>query len=133
MEMQGANFWFNILLLITRVVVLVVACVLGDPVIGLVLLSATGVIFWGWMNMYTLKIAGVPIRNEAYEIIRYLVFGTLVCLPLIIAKYYSVSTIFLIVIALVLAAIYYAIVISRDNELKQGLFGSLKKISQKKD
>ena len=131
LEMQGANFWFNILLLITRVGCAHYCRCIWRSRSGLVLLSATGIIFWGWMNMYTLKIAGVPVRDEIYEIIRYLLFGTLVCLPLIIAKYYSVSTILLIIIALVLAAVYYSVIISRDIQLKQGLFSALKNILQK--
>ena len=131
LEMQGANFGFNVLLLITRIVVLLIAGLLGNPLLGLILLSGTGVIFWSWMNMYLLKIAGVSVRDAIQEILRYLVFGLIVCLPLIIAKYYSVSSGILIAIAVSLTIIYYSIVVYRDTQLKEGVMHFLKTISQK--
>jgi lipopolysaccharide exporter len=131
LEMQGANFWFNILLLITRILVLIISGLLGNPILGLILLSGTGVIFWSWMNMYLLKIAGVPINDEIKEIIRYLLFSSLVCLPLIFAKFYSVKTIFLIFITVIISVLYYTTVLSRDKQLKDGLVNSLKNIFHK--
>lgn len=126
MEMQGANFGFNLLLLITRVIVLITAGLYGDPVLALILLSGTGVIFWTWMNMYLLKIAGTSVRDAFKEIIRYLVFGIVVCLPLILAKYFSVPSIILIGIAGVISIIYYTIIILRDAQLREGLMSFLK-------
>jgi lipopolysaccharide exporter len=120
-EKQVANLWFNVVLLISRIVVLIISGLLNDPILGVLLLSVTGVFFWGWMNMYLLKTAGVSVRDAIYEIIRYLVFGLFICLPLIIAKYYSVPSNMLIFIAMILASIYYLIIIYRDISLKQGL------------
>jgi lipopolysaccharide exporter len=131
LEMQGVNFWFNILLLISRVVVILIAGVFGNPIIGLILLSFTGVIFWSWMNMYTLKIAGVPIRDEFLEIIRFLSFGLFVCFPLIVAKFFNISTPVLIIITIVISVLYYATIISWDKQLKDGVVTSLKNIIQK--
>ena len=121
MERQGANFGYNVLLLITRIGVLIIGGLSGDPVLALILLSATGVVFYTWMNMFLLQIAGVAVREAFKEIIHYLVFGIAVCLPLIIAKYYSVPPIFLIIIAAVITAVYYGIVITRDPQLEAGI------------
>lgn len=126
MEMQGANFGYNVLLLITRIIVLIIAGLSGDPVLALILLSATGVIFYTWMNMYLLKIASVPVRDALMEIIHYLGFGIAVCLPLIIAKYYSISTIYLIAIAVVISLLYYTKIILSDTQLKEGLMNFIK-------
>jgi O-antigen/teichoic acid export membrane protein len=121
LEQQQINLGFNILLLLSRIVVLYIGGILGDPVIGMILLSSTGVIFWSWMNLYTLKIAGVEVHGAMSEIIRYLVFGVLVCLPLILAKIFSVPSHFLILIAIILSAVYYPVIVYRDPELKEGI------------
>ena len=121
MEKQGASLWFNILLLISNVSVLVISGRLGDPILSMLLLSVTGVIFWTWMNMFLLKLAGVSVRDAMGEIFRYLVFGVLVCMPLLIAKYFSVSSVLLFVIAGAVTIVYYSIVIHQDAQLKEGL------------
>jgi len=121
MEKQGASLWFNILLLISNVSILVISGRLGDPILSMLWLSATGVIFWTWMNMFLLKLAGVYVRDAMGEIIRYLVFGVLVCMPLLIAKYFSVSSVLLFVIAGAVTIVYYSIVIHQDAQLKAGL------------
>ncbi len=96
-----------------------------------ILLSATGVIVIGWMSLYTLKISGVEIRDSVREIITYLSFGLFLCLPLIAAKYYAIPSGMLILIAIILAIIYYMTIIYRDPQLKQGLFGFIGNIMQK--
>jgi O-antigen/teichoic acid export membrane protein len=121
MEKQGASLWFNILLLISNVSVLVISGRLGDPILSMLLLSVTGVIFWTWMNMFLLKLASVSVHDAMGEIFRYLVFGVLVCMPLIIAKYFTVSMIPLLSIAVVVTIIYYSVVIHQDAQLKEGL------------
>lgn len=131
LEMQGANFWFNILLLITRVIVLIIAGLFGDPILGMILLSGTGVFFWSWMNMYSLKIAGVSVRRGIQEIIRYLFFGLFICIPLIIAKYYSVSPTMLIAVAIFVSLVYYMVIIHHDTELKTGIINSIQNILHK--
>ena len=73
------------------------------------------------MNLYTLKIAGVAVHGAMQEIIRYLVFGVLVCLPLLLAKFFSIPSALLVLIAIVLSAVYYLIIVYRDTELKEGI------------
>jgi len=132
-EKQGASLGFNVMLLITRIVVIAIGGFFGDPVLAMILLSITGVLFWTWMNMYLMKTAGVSVRKATTEIIHYLLFGLAVALPLLIAKYFSLSTWLLIVIAVAVTIIYYSIVIYRDNELKEGLFNLLGSIIHNKN
>ncbi len=127
-EKQGASLSFNVLLLITRIIVIVISGILGNPILGMLLLSGTGVIFWSWMNMYLLKTAGVPLQSAFQELIGYLTFGVFVCIPLIIAKFFSVSSGLFLAIGAIVTIIYYSIVIYRDTELKAGLlkiFGTI--------
>ena len=120
-EKQQVSLRFNVFLLISRIIVLVISGLLQDPILGLLLLSSTGVIFWSWMNFYLLKIASVSMRDALWDIIRYLVFGIFVCLPLLIAKYYSVSSNLILVIAVVVTMIYYLVILYRDTQLRDEL------------
>ena len=131
LELQNLNMRFNIVLLISRIVVLVIGGFIGDPLTVMVLFSGTGVFWWSGMNLYTLKIAGVEVRGAILEIVRYLLFGLLLCLPLIIAKYFSISSTMLILIAIVVSVIYYSIIVYRDTLLKQGLLNILAKVRSK--
>ena len=130
-EKQGAGLYFNIMLLISRIIVIIISGILGDPILGMLLLSFTGVIFWSWMNLYLLKIAGVALRAPVLEIARYLLLGTGICLPIIIAKFYSVSSILLLGIGGIVTVIYYLILVYLDNELKIGLLKILGSIMHK--
>jgi lipopolysaccharide exporter len=121
MEKQESSLWFNIYVFISTTFLLIIGGRYGDPIIVIILISANGVVAWTWMNMYTLKIAGVSRLDAVREIIHYLLFGLFVCLPLLIAKYFAISSHMLIFIALVLSIIYYLIIVHQDNELKKGL------------
>ena len=81
--------------------------------------------------MYILKIADVSVLDAIEEIIRYFLISLVFCLPLIIAKYYSQTNIFLIIIGIVTSVLYYGVIILMDVQLKQGLINSLKNFSQK--
>jgi len=70
------------------------------------------------MNMYSLKLAGVSVREALREIMRYLFLGLLVSAPLIIAKYYLLPTISLMLIAIGVSGIYYLIIVLSDEQLK---------------
>jgi lipopolysaccharide exporter len=131
LEKQSASLWFNVSLLISTIIVIYIGGLLGDPILGMVIISFAGVIFWSWMNMYLLKIAGVSVRHAIREIIWYLVFGISVCLPLIIAKYYSVSVNLLLIIAVAVTIIYYMVVVYRDIQLKRELLTILEDILHK--
>jgi lipopolysaccharide exporter len=131
LEKQEIGLWFNVTLLISTVTVIYIGGLFGDPIIGMFLLSSTGIIFWSALNMYTLKIAGVSVNRAIREIIWYLIFGAFVCIPLLLAKYYSVSSTLLFVIAVIVAIFYYLIIIYRDTLLREGLLVALGNILHK--
>ena len=131
MEKQNISLWFNIYVLISTIVVLIIGGLYADPIIMMALFSGNGVISRGFMNMYTLKIAGVSRRDAVREIIRYLLFGLFICLPLLIAKFFAIPSNMLIFIALVVSIIYYLIIVYQDTELKNGLVNFVGNIRQK--
>jgi O-antigen/teichoic acid export membrane protein len=131
LEKQHVRMWFNVLLLISDIIVLYIGGLSGNPIIGMLLLSGTGVCFYMWMNLYSLRISGVSVRDAIREILRYLALGLLVCLPLLIAKYFSIPSILLLVVAIIVSIIYYLIIVQQDTLLKEGIINSFKNIVQK--
>jgi len=131
MEKQDIFLWFNLLTLCSTIAVLIIGGLSGNPLIVMLLLSCNGIVFWSWVNMTTLKIAGVSRRDAGYEILHYLVLGLLFCLPLIIAKYYSIQYPMIIFIALIVSVIYYLFIVYQDVQLKKGLVNFIGEIRQK--
>ena len=128
LEKQDIKMGFNILILISEIFVLYISGFLGNPIIAMLLLSATGTIFLSWMTVYLLKIAGVSIRDVIGELLKYLILSLSVAIPLIVAKYYSISSTLLIVISIILSIVYYLIIVYQDTQLKEGLLNSIRKI-----
>lgn len=132
-EKQGASLGFSVLLLLTRIIVVIVGGFFGDPLLCMGLLSVTGVIFWSWMNMYLLKMAGVSVRDAMLEMLRFLLLGIIVSLPLLIAKFLSLSFLPLFIIAIGVTTLYYLIIIYQDPLLKEGMIHFLSNIMSKKE
>jgi len=131
-EKQGASLGFNIVLLFSRIIAILIGGFFGDPIICMVLLSVSGVACWTWMNMYLLRMGGVPIRGAMNEIVRYVVLGLIVVLPVIIAKFLSLTTFLIFCTAIVTSAVYYLIIVHQDPQLKEGMIQFLRKIIPKK-
>ena len=134
LEKQSVGLWFSLLQLVASIIALVIGGLSDSPLVGMILLSATGVVFWGWMNMYSLELAGVPVRESAREIGKYFVIAGCFCLPIAIAKLAAFPSLFLIAAAVLLALVYYSGVIYHDVQLRTGftrfagdLFGRVKK------
>lgn len=132
-EKQGASLGFNIVLLFSRIIAILIGGFYGDPIICMVLLSVTGVISWTWMNMYLLRMGGVPLRGAMYDIFRYSALGLIVASPLLIAKFISLSSLLVFSTAIVCTAVYYIIIVYQDPELKEGMIHFLQNIIPKKD
>ncbi|QIA06984.1 oligosaccharide flippase family protein [Draconibacterium halophilum] len=63
-EKQNVSMWYNILLLITRVASLVVGgLILKDVVSTVVLYSLSGVLFFAFLTIYSLFLAGVNLKQ----------------------------------------------------------------------
>jgi lipopolysaccharide exporter len=125
LERQHVSLSFNVLILISRVVALYVGGIFGGPILALTLYSITGILFWGWMNFYILRVSGVSFRAGVEDLLKYALLAIIVSIPLFIAKYLSVSIAVLLAIIVVVTGLYYAIIISRDPILKKEVRGIL--------
>jgi len=118
LERQTVDLSFNILILISRAVVLVIGGFSGDPYLALLLYSITGVIFWGWMNLYILKISGISYRTGLSDYLRFFFLALVIAIPLLAVKLISVPVYILFITAAVATIVYYVIVIMHDSLLK---------------
>jgi len=125
LERQTVGLAFNLMVLFSRIAVLYVGGIYGDPVVALILFSITGVIFWGWMNLYVLKISGVAFKSGLEDFLKFFLVALAVAIPLIIVKYLSLPLYILLIVAGIVTIIYYTIVISRDSILKKEFMGIL--------
>jgi lipopolysaccharide exporter len=125
LERQTVDLSFNLLILLSRFAVLYVGGVYGSPVVALILFSLTGVIFWGWMNLYILKISGVPYRAGLEDFLKFFLVALAAAVPLIIVKYLSLPLYILLTVAGIVTIIYYTFVISGDPILKKEFMGIL--------
>lgn len=121
LEKQTIDLSFNLLLLLSRITVLYVGGVYNDPVIALILFSITGVFFWGWLNLYILKISGVPYKTGLEDFLKSFLVSLLAASPLIFVKYLSLPMYILLIVAGAVTFIYYSVVILRDPVLKREL------------
>jgi lipopolysaccharide exporter len=125
LEKQPVELTFNILILVSRIVGLMIGGLFGDPYLALLLYSITGVIFWGWMNLYVMKLSGVSYRTGIFDYIRFFFLALVIVMPLIAVKLLSMPIYVLFITAAVVSIVYYAIVIHYDSLLKSELLGAL--------
>lgn len=114
MELQKKGLIFNLIILLSRLIVLIIGGIYGDPIITLFLFSITGVFFWGWMNLYILKISGISYHESLSYFTIELLIGFFVALPILISVFYSDSKIITFIIAVIMTFIYYYIAIIRN-------------------
>ncbi|MGB9176571.1 MAG: oligosaccharide flippase family protein [Methanoregula sp.] len=127
LEKQTLDLTFNILILISRVVALVIGGLYGDPYMALLLYSVTGVLFWGWMNLYIVKISGISYRTGLFDYVRFFFLALVIAIPLLIVKLLTLPIYILIITAGIVTIIYYTIVILQDSLLKNELLGVLRR------
>jgi lipopolysaccharide exporter len=127
LEKQAIDLSFNILILISRVIVLIIGGLSGDPVVALVLYSITGVLFWGGMNLYLLKISGISYRFGLLEYVRFFSIAFVISIPLIVAARLGAPILILLVVAGVVSIGYYAMIIHYDPALRKEIAGILRR------
>ena len=123
LEKQVLDLTFNILILVSRIVSLVIGGIYGNPYVALLLYSVTGVLFWGWMNLYIVKISGISYRTGLFDYLRFFALAFVVAIPLLAVKLLSMPIYTLFITAGVVSILYYTIVIWNDSLLKNELLG----------
>lgn len=128
LEKQGVGLSFNLTLLISRILALYIGGYYGGPIFALALFSITGVVFWGWMNFYLLKVSEVEPCESVRIIIKYTMKAFMIAFPIIIVKYLSFSIYILFIVAGISAMFYYLFIVYEDVSLKNELYSIIKGI-----
>jgi len=126
LEKQTIDLTFNILILVSRITVLVIGGLYGSPVTTLILFSTTGVIFWGGMNLYLLKISGISYRIGLIDYIKFFCLALVIAIPLLIVKILIMPIYIILIVAGILSIVYYSIILFNDVKLKNELLGVLR-------
>lgn len=126
-EKQDIGLSFNIILLVSRLIALYIGGRLGDPILALVLFSFTGVIIWGWMNMYLLKISDIEYKEGIYVFVKYLLIALFISIPLFLAKILAPSIYIILIVAVICTFIYYSIIIFEDITLRKEFYNIIKR------
>lgn len=122
LERQHIDFSFNLAILSSRIGVLCIGGIFLDPVGTLILFSITGVIFWGWLNLYLLKISNISMKEGLTDYIHYCMIGLVIALPLIIFKLLWPQCLYLLLgTGIIVTFIYYGIIIQKDSVLKASM------------
>jgi len=126
LEKQEVGLFFNLTLLISRIFALYIGGYYGGPVFAMTLFSATGIVFWGWMNMYLLKISNVELKESFYVLIKYLLMAFIVSLPVILTNYLELPISILLTVTGISTTFYYLIIIYEDANLRNELFNFMR-------
>ena len=121
LEKQQVGLYFNIGLLLSRIIALYIGAMYGGPVFALAFFSFTGVIFWGWNNYYLLKIAGVGLRESIALTLKYITIASIISTPIIWAKYFSLNAYVLFFVAGIMTLVYYFVVAYDDKFIRKEL------------
>ncbi len=131
-DKQGVWLTFSIILLISRVAALVIGGTYGEsPEFTLSLFSFTGVLFWLWNNAYLLNLAGIDKMKSLKILIKYIVIGLAVCVPLIILDMLSVNFYVILLAVGILTPVYYGIILREDPAFQKIVSSFLVKVKHK--
>jgi lipopolysaccharide exporter len=125
LERQTIDLMFNILILISRAIILVIGGIYGNVYLTLVLFSVTGVLFWGWMNLYILNISGINLRTGLLGYLKYFLIAGMVAIPVYVVKLLSMPIYLLFLVAGVITIVYYGVILLNDPKLRDEIFKSI--------
>jgi O-antigen/teichoic acid export membrane protein len=122
LERQELAFGVNVVILITRIAALVVGGMTQNIYVTLIVWSGTGFIIYGGLALWLLRLSHVPWLSSFRSVVQYIAYAILPALLLIVfTRTLNQYAILLLVLTLALAIIYYAIVISKDHDMRDTL------------
>ncbi len=120
LEVQEVGFFFNVTLITSRFISLLIGGVLQSVELALMLFSISGTVLWIWFIFYIAMKSGVGKRTTADLTLRQLTIGILFMLPLITSKWaLNLSSLSLVSVAIVSSLFYYLFVVLRDEDLRK--------------
>jgi lipopolysaccharide exporter len=126
LERQESAFMVNFIILITRIAALVIGGLTQNIYITLVIWSASGLIVYGGLALWLLKLSHVSWASAFRAIFQYVLYAIVPALLLVVfTRSLNQYAIIYLVLTATVSLIYYAIVISRDHDMRDYLIALL--------
>ena len=125
LERQGLGLVFNVGLVVSRLASLLIGGWMNDVHVALALYAGSGVVLWGMLILYLLRLAGVSGRHAVSPVLRCLVYASPTILCLAGAVWWGLPAWIKLALAGVGALSYYGMVIHGDVKLRSSLFAVL--------
>lgn len=120
LEKQNYGLFFNVVLLGTRAVSLIIGGMTGDVRFTLCLLAGTGVACYGFLCFWLISKAGLPVMRALYHIVKYSIYSSPLLIVTALAKWsLEVQEMGVLLLGLCCLVVYYLPVIIQDNELRK--------------
>lgn len=128
LERQELSLIVNSIILVTRFASLAIGGLTHNIYLTLIIWSVTGVLVYGGLAFWLLKLTQVPWSAAFRSLLLFLAYATLPALFLLaIIKILTPSAFWLIILAIIAAASYYGLVLARDTSLRDYLKAFLPK------
>lgn len=122
LERQELALIVNSIILGTRFAALVIGGLTRNIYLSLIIWSGTGVLVYGGLALWLLKLTHVPWASAFRTIFQYCFYASLPALLLVAAMYTLVpSPVWLVILTAVVSLAYYAVVLAKDRNLRDYL------------
>ena len=122
LERQELSLIVNSIILGTRFVALLIGGLTHNIYLTLIIWSGTGVLVYGGLALWLLKLTHVPWASALRTILQYCIYASLPALLLVAAMYTLLpSPVWLVILTAILSLAYYAIVLAKDRNLRDYL------------
>lgn len=119
-ERQHFALLMHAAIFITRFISLYIGCILGNVYIALGLFSLTGVLVYGGLAYWNMRLAGISFYVCATVFLRYFCYCCPAALSLLFMKYYlGLSSVILLIVSIFMICFYGLIVFCKDDYFKE--------------
>ena len=126
LERQELALIVNSIILGTRFAALVIGGLTHNIYLTLTIWSGTGVLVYGGLALWLLKLTQVPWASAFRTILQYCFYASLPALLLVAAMYTLIpSPVWLVILTAVVSLAYYAVVLAKDRNLRDYLLALL--------
>lgn len=120
LERQDVFLNFNIILCLTRAIILTVGGLIGEPRLVILFFSGTSLLITGWLCFWLFSRVGVPLVQVTYYFGKYAAY----CLPILgitaLAKWgFGLKPLGVLLVGFFGMILYYAIILKQDKELQK--------------
>ncbi len=126
LERQELALIVHAIILVTRFASLAIGGVTHNIFLTLVIWSGTGVLVYGGLAVWLLRLTQVSWREAGRIVLQYALLAALPALPLLVIKsLLPLSAAWLVVLTVVAALAYYLLILTRDQALRHDLLAFL--------